>query len=89
MKFFIPAPETLEELKKTYHRLALHHHPDHGGSTAEMQALNDEYDLLPFFGKVQKMKKMTPETLEIIEETLSLILLIPLIYISIVILFSL
>lgn len=35
------------------------------------------------------MKKMNPETLEIIEETLSLILLIPMIYISIVILFSL
>ena len=35
------------------------------------------------------MKKMKPETAEIIEETLSLILLIPMIYISIVILFSL
>lgn len=46
MKFFVPAPESLEELKKMYHRLALKHHPDHGGSTAEMQALNDEYDLL-------------------------------------------
>jgi curved DNA-binding protein CbpA len=46
MKFFVPAPESLEELKKMYHQLALKHHPDHGGSTSEMQALNDEYDLL-------------------------------------------
>ena len=34
---------TLDELKKEYRRLAMIHHPDHGGDTATMQAINGEY----------------------------------------------
>ena len=36
--------ETLNELKATYRRLALEHHPDRGGDTATMQAINAEYE---------------------------------------------
>lgn len=35
--------KTLDELKKEYRRLAMIHHPDHGGDTATMQAINGEY----------------------------------------------
>ena len=37
---------TLDELRSEYRRLALLHHPDRGGSTADMQEINNEYDLL-------------------------------------------
>lgn len=46
MKWFNPAPKTLEELKKQYRTLAMKHHPDCGGSTTDMQAINAEYDIL-------------------------------------------
>lgn len=45
MKWF-NNPKTLEELKKQYKKLALRHHPDLGGNTADMQEINNEYDLL-------------------------------------------
>jgi hypothetical protein len=35
---------TLDELKKEYRRLTLLHHPDRGGDTATMQAINSEHD---------------------------------------------
>lgn len=37
---------TLEELKKEYKRLAMLHHPDLGGDTETMKAINNEYDRL-------------------------------------------
>ena len=40
------APRTAEELKKQYKKLALEHHPDRGGSTADMQEINAEYERL-------------------------------------------
>lgn len=47
MKWFInPEPETLEDLKKQYKRLALKHHPDVGGNTEDMKQINDEYERL-------------------------------------------
>lgn len=46
MKWFNPTPRTLEELKKQYRVLAMKHHPDCGGNTADMQAINAEYDIL-------------------------------------------
>jgi len=39
-------PQTLEELKKQYRSLAHNHHPDAGGSTQAMQAINAEYTAL-------------------------------------------
>lgn len=42
MKYFSKCT-TLDELKKEYRRLAMIHHPDHGGDTATMQAINAEY----------------------------------------------
>lgn len=43
MKYFTNC-RTLDELKKEYRRLAMKHHPDHGGDTATMQAINAEYE---------------------------------------------
>jgi len=37
---------TLGELRSEYRRLAMLHHPDKGGSTSDMQEINNEYDLL-------------------------------------------
>lgn len=45
MKWFIN-PQTLEELKKQYKTLVFKNHPDCGGNTKDMQAINNEYDLL-------------------------------------------
>ena len=39
-------PQTLEELKKQYRKLAFEHHPDCGGSDEEMKIVNNEYDEL-------------------------------------------
>ena len=46
MKYFIPTPSTLEELKSMYKRLAMQNHPDCGGSTEAMQEINTEYETL-------------------------------------------
>lgn len=46
MEWFTPTPKTLEELKKQYRVLAMKNHPDCGGSTADMQSINAEYDIL-------------------------------------------
>lgn len=51
MKWF-SNPQTLEELKQQYKKLALKHHPDLGGNTADMQGINNEYDIL--FAKLKK-----------------------------------
>lgn len=39
-------PGTLEELKKQYHKLAVKHHPDIGGSEQDMKEINLEYEKL-------------------------------------------
>lgn len=41
--YFSPIPETLEELKNMYKKLAIANHPDHGGTTETMQQINSEY----------------------------------------------
>jgi hypothetical protein len=40
---FLPEPSTV---KGIYRRLAMKWHPDHGGSTEAMQAINEFYELL-------------------------------------------
>ena len=35
----------LSDLKREYHRLVMIHHPDVGGDTATMQAINAEYEI--------------------------------------------
>ncbi|MBT2561325.1 J domain-containing protein [Pedobacter sp. ISL-68] len=42
MKFFKDC-KTLDEVKARYKKLALQYHPDKGGDTATMQAINSEY----------------------------------------------
>lgn len=42
MKFFNDC-NTIEEVKALYRKLAKEHHPDHGGDTETMQAINTEY----------------------------------------------
>ena len=44
--YFKPQPETLEELKSAYRKLAMTHHPDRGGDSETMKAVNTEYDSL-------------------------------------------
>lgn len=36
---------TIEELKQTFRRLCFEHHPDKGGDTATMQAINEAYEV--------------------------------------------
>jgi len=36
--------KTPEEIRKLYRKLAMKHHPDHGGNTADMQELNRQYE---------------------------------------------
>lgn len=43
MKYFINC-HTLDDLKREYRRLTMIHHPDRGGDTATMQAINAEHD---------------------------------------------
>ena len=44
MTHYFTKVNTLAELKAEYRRLCMIHHPDLGGDTATMQAINAEYD---------------------------------------------
>lgn len=62
MKYFTNC-RTLDELKKEYRRLAMLNHPDHGGDTATMQAINSEYDaVFPAFRLAYNQTAATPTT---------------------------
>ena len=57
-KFFEPLPETLEELKGMYRKLAMQHHPDRGGSDDMMKGVNAKYEeLFPKLKDVHKTKE--------------------------------
>lgn len=49
----------LDELKKEYRRLAMKHHPDHGGDTETMQAINSAYE-----SRFEQLKKQHNATAE-------------------------
>ncbi len=43
---FFKNVDTIEELYNQYKKLAMQHHPDHGGNIEDMQQINAEYDEL-------------------------------------------
>ena len=45
IKFFTGV-KTYDELRKRYKKLAFENHPDRGGNTETMKAINNEYDFL-------------------------------------------
>ena len=59
-KFFIPTPNTLDELKAMYRKLAMMHHPDRGGNTATMQQINAEHDNIFEVLKSQQFQSTLP-----------------------------
>lgn len=62
MKYFTTC-KTLDELKKEFRRLAMLHHPDHGGDTETMKAINAEYDaVFPMFKLAYNRTASTPTT---------------------------
>lgn len=61
MKYFATCT-TLEALKHEYRRLCMIHHPDRGGDTATMAAINDEYD--EAFRRIQSGRTATQQTTE-------------------------
>jgi len=75
--YFTPLPETSEELKKMYRVLAFRHHPDRGGETAVMQAINAEYKyLFANLGSIHRNVKgeiYTKQTTEIPEDFIEII----------------
>lgn len=46
MTNYFEGVKTLDELKARYRKLAMQYHPDRGGDTATMQAINDQHDRL-------------------------------------------
>ena len=69
--------KTLEELKAEYKKLALKNHPDRGGDTATMQAINAEYEkmfaLLKNTHKNAKGETYQKETTEAPQDFIDLI----------------
>lgn len=80
--FDVSAITDLDTLKKEYKKLALKYHPDRGGTTAQMQSVNDEYDKLR--DKILKGSKLTEDQKkneividEAIKEVINVLILIP------------
>jgi len=80
MDYFVNI-KTLEELKATYRKFAMINHPDVGGDTATMQAINNEYDIVFEIVKSfhvnkdgETYTKATNETPEQFRETINALL---------------
>ncbi|HKL09500.1 MAG TPA: DnaJ domain-containing protein [Bacteroidales bacterium] len=57
MTYFLDVKEKTD-LKSTYRKLSLIYHPDKGGETEKMQAINEEYNMLKHtFGELPKNLK--------------------------------
>ena len=75
--YFVPVPETAEELKKMYRKLAFIHHPDNGGDEEAMKVVNGEYAAL--FEKLKNVhtnaqgERYTKETNEAPEHFINII----------------
>lgn len=69
--WFRPEPDNVEDLKKAYHKLAMAHHPDMGGSKEAMQEINLEYEAL--FERLKDIHRSSrpegPRTYEAQEKT--------------------
>lgn len=63
MKWF-NNPETLEDLKKQYKKLAFQNHPDRGGKTSDMQEINAEYEAWYFHRDGYKKRSKKSLTLD-------------------------
>lgn len=61
MKYFASCT-TLDALKHEYRRLCMIHHPDRGGDTATMAAINQEYD--EAFRRIQSGRTAAQQTAE-------------------------
>lgn len=61
MKYFASCA-TLDALKHEYRRLCMIHHPDRGGDTATMAAINQEYD--EAFRRLQSGRTTAQQTAE-------------------------
>mgnify|MGYP001767404205 CR=1 FL=1 len=74
---------TLQDLRKEYHRLALVHHPDRGGDLETMKAINNEFERLskklinnePTFTESRKAyeTQVSEEIMEVIQQVLNLV----------------
>ena len=60
---FFDSCQNLNELKATYKKLAMKHHPDMGGDVRTMQAINAEYDkTFAVLKELQNMEAEQPES---------------------------
>jgi hypothetical protein len=80
MKFFINC-STIEDVKGLYKKLALENHPDRGGDTSTMQAINAEYAYACAYvlkrggftdSETDSHIRMSEEYREVIEEIINL-----------------
>ena len=74
--------KTLDELKKQYRKLSMIYHPDKGGSDAQMQELNNEYDRLRAKLKAganlsEEESKLEDELDEVYKDVIATLIVIP------------
>jgi hypothetical protein len=65
MKYFKEC-KTVEEIKKTFRKMALEHHPDRGGNLEKMQEINNQYSFA--IASVLNGSKFQDDEMEIAED---------------------